>query len=79
MRFLIRTWTRQGGENVSRDRELDSERLRIGRGTDQDIELPDLRVAMAHAELVRSGKNAMLVTRPGAHMLVNGTPSQEQA
>jgi len=77
VRFLIRTWTRQGGENVSRDRELDSGRLRIGRGTDQDIELPDVRIAMAHAELVRSGKNAMLVTRPGAHMLVNGAPSKE--
>ena len=77
MRFLIRTWTRQGGENVSHDRELDSERLRIGRGTDQDIELPDLRIALAHAELVRSGKNAMIVAKPGAAMLINGAPVQE--
>jgi len=77
VRFLIRTWTRQAGENVSRDRELQSDRLRVGRGTDQDIQLPDLRVAIAHAELVRSGKNAMFVTKPGATMLVNGTPSKE--
>lgn len=77
MRFLIRTWTRQGGENVSQDRQLECDRLRIGRGTDQDIQLPDLRIALAHAELVRSGKNAMLVTKPGAAMLVNGMPSTE--
>ncbi|WP_029920560.1 FHA domain-containing protein [Nevskia soli] len=77
MRFLIRTWTRQSGENVSQDRTLESQRLRIGRGTDQDIELPDLRIALAHAELVRSGKNAMLVTRPGASMLVNGAVTRE--
>ena len=77
MRFLVRTWTRQGGENVSRDRALDTERLRIGRGTDQDIELPDLRIAIAHAELVRSGKHAMLIARPGGNLLINGAPSKE--
>lgn len=77
MRFLVRTWTRQGGENVSQDRELEVERLRIGRGTDQDIELPDLRVALAHAEIVRSGRNAVIAARPGASMQVNGAPSKE--
>jgi hypothetical protein len=77
VRFLIRTWTRQGGENVSRDRELEVERLRIGRGTDQDVELPDLRVAIAHAEIVRSGKNAVIASKPGAAMQVNGAPATE--
>ncbi|HZR35017.1 MAG TPA: FHA domain-containing protein [Nevskia sp.] len=77
MRFLIRTWTRQSGENVSRDREVEVDRLRIGRGTDQDVELPDLRVALSHAEIVRSGKNAVIVTKPGAAMQVNGAPTTE--
>lgn len=77
MRFLIRTWARQGGQNVPRDRLVDSERLRIGRGTDQDIELPDLRIAVAHAELVRSGRNAVIVAKPGASMLVNEVPTGE--
>lgn len=77
MRFLIRTWVRQGGQNVPRDREVEADRLRVGRGTDQDIELPDLRVAVAHAELVRSGRNAMIVARPGASMLVNEVPAKE--
>jgi hypothetical protein len=77
VRFLIRTWTRQGGQNVPRDREVETERLRIGRGTDQDIELPDLRIAVAHAELVRSGKNAVIVAKPGAAMFVNEVPTRE--
>ncbi|MDR3418043.1 MAG: FHA domain-containing protein [Nevskia sp.] len=77
MRFLIRTWARQGGERVPRDRMLDTEHLRIGRGTDQDIQLPDLRVAIAHAELVRSGKNAVIVSRSGDMMLINGAPVTE--
>lgn len=77
MRFLIRTWTRQGGENVSSDRTLDVERLRIGRGTAQDIQLPDLRVAIAHAEIVRSGRNAVIAVLPGASMQVNGAPAKE--
>src|SRR5581483_4763186 len=77
VRFLIRTWTRQSGENVSRDREVEVDRLRIGRGTDQEVELPDLRVALSHAEIVRSGKNAVIVTKPGAAMQVNGAPTTE--
>ncbi len=77
MRFLIRTWSRQGGENVSRDRELETECLRIGRGTDQDIQLPDLRVAIAHAEVVRSGSNAVIAALPGASLQVNGAPVAE--
>jgi hypothetical protein len=77
VRFLIRTWTRQGGENVFSDRVLNVERLRIGRGTDQDIELPDLRIAVGHAEIVRSGRNAMIAARTGASFQVNGSPSTE--
>ena len=77
MRFLIRTWSRQGGENVSRDRELETECLRIGRGTDQDIQLPDLRVAIAHAEVVRSGSNAVIAALPGASLQINGAPVAE--
>jgi predicted CXXCH cytochrome family protein len=77
VRFLIRTWTRQAGERVSNDRVVSADRLRIGRGTDQDVELPDLRVGLAHAEIVRSGNKAMMMARGGASLLVNGAPASE--
>jgi predicted CXXCH cytochrome family protein len=72
MRILIRTWTRQGGERSAADRLVEVERVRIGRGTDQDIELPDLKIPLSHSRIVRSGSNAMFVCKPGAHAKVNG-------
>ncbi|MBL6749412.1 MAG: FHA domain-containing protein [Nevskia sp.] len=77
MRILIRTWNRQAGEAVSDDRIVEAERVHIGRGTDQDIELPDLRVTLAHAEIQRSGKNVVIVAKAGAEILVNGTQMRE--
>jgi hypothetical protein len=77
VRILIRRWTSQAGQRIADDRKLDARRLRIGRGTDQDIELPDLRVALAHAEIVQNERHAMLIARGRAIVMVNDEPTTE--
>jgi predicted CXXCH cytochrome family protein len=69
MRVLIRTWTRQGGERSAQDRSLDVEKLRIGRSTDQDIELADLRVALTAAEIVRDTRGHFTIQSKNAQTI----------
>lgn len=55
MRILVRHITHKTkGGTTHQDQLLSGSRLTLGRGTDQDIHLPNLRVALAHAELVES-------------------------
>lgn len=55
MRILVRHITRKTkGGATHQDQLLQGSRLTLGRGTDQDIHLPNLRVALAHAELVEA-------------------------
>lgn len=55
MRILVRHITRKTkGGATHHDQLLTGSRLTLGRGTDQDIHLPNLRVALAHAELVEA-------------------------
>jgi hypothetical protein len=56
MRVLLRVQAPQGFA----ERLIEVERVRIGRGTDQDVQLSDLRVALTHAELRRE-RGAWLV------------------
>ena len=51
MRVLIRLRPRDGAPAT--ERRLELERLRLGRGAEQDLVLNDLRVALAHAEIVQ--------------------------
>lgn len=77
MRILIRQFRPEVDREASQDRWLDADTLRIGRGTDQDLQLADLRVALAHAEISRNGKHLMLRTRGKHRVWCNGTPVQE--
>lgn len=53
MRILVRHLTHKTRHSDTRqDVPLSGSRLRIGRGTDQEIHLSNLRIALAHAELV---------------------------
>ena len=53
MRILVRYVTHKSKLNDTlQEVSLSGSRLKIGRGTDQDIYLSNLRVALAHAELV---------------------------
>ena len=50
MRILVRYVTHKSKLNdTSQEVSLSGSRLKIGRGTDQDIHLSNLRVALAHA------------------------------
>jgi len=55
MHVLVRFFTRRSRGHASHhDQTYTGARLTLGRGTDQDIHLPNLRVTLAHAELVES-------------------------
>ncbi len=78
MRWLIRHYhSRAGsGQNYS-DRVLDTSTLHIGRGTDQDVQLNGVTVALRHATLELHGRDRLGIE---AHTLsgveVNGAPTR---
>ncbi len=78
MRVLIRTWTREGGERSAQDRIVETLQLRIGRGTDQDVELADLRVPLALAEIVIDGAHGLAIHAKGGHRVwINDSPAED--
>lgn len=67
MRILVRHITRRIKAGTTHaDQVLSGSRLTLGRGTDRDIHLPNLRVALAHAELVEGsdGRVRLQTTLP---------------
>lgn len=78
MRVVIRTLqsgtsTASGASGAEQSVQVD--RLCIGRGTDQQVQLNDLRVALAHAEIVPAlGSSYELVALGNESVLVNGAP-----
>lgn len=62
MRCLLRAVNRRSRGVVShRDQAFEGAGLNIGRSTDQDLELPDLRVALHHARVLPSEKGGFLI------------------
>jgi len=51
MRVILRRTESLGGLPVATDEEVELDRIKIGRGTDQNVQLPDMRVTLAHAEI----------------------------
>ncbi len=51
MKVLIRRMQEHKGTIAFVDRRLESATLRVGRGTDQDLEIADPRVGLVHAEI----------------------------
>ncbi|MGQ0618537.1 MAG: cytochrome c3 family protein [Panacagrimonas sp.] len=51
MRTLIRRVDNKKGTIAFVDRTVDAPSVRVGRGTDQELQLSDMRVALAHAEI----------------------------
>lgn len=75
MRVLIRSFQQQGDQRISTERGLIGvERLSIGRGTDQDVYTPDLRAALAHAEIIPDRRGPLLIAKTANGVWVNGTP-----
>jgi hypothetical protein len=75
MRVVIRRFEIQSGQKVAVERTLDVDRVRVGRGTDQDLQVPDLRIALAHAEITLRARGPYQVTCLGANAVwLNGAP-----
>jgi predicted CXXCH cytochrome family protein len=75
--YLIRKIVKVSGESQGhQDHEVDTERLSIGRGTDQDLLLPGDRVAYSHAEITRVGGQMELRSLAATGVTVNGRTSK---
>ncbi|MES2885740.1 MAG: cytochrome c3 family protein [Pseudomonadota bacterium] len=76
MKILLRTI--EPDSPLATERVLDVPVLKIGRGSDQDIVLGDLRLALAHAELLPHqgllGSSVRLQAKARLGVKVNGTP-----
>ncbi|MDX1555157.1 MAG: FHA domain-containing protein, partial [Xanthomonadales bacterium] len=67
-----------GGGESRRSSEFETSVVRIGRGTDQDIHVPDLNVALNHARLTAVGHDRYaleVLSRNGVR--VNGRRQQD--
>lgn len=67
MQVLIRQISRRGkGGGAHRDRRIEAEEVRIGRSTDQDIQVADLRVSLEHARIRQAGGGRFELVAAGA-------------
>lgn len=75
MHVVIRRMSSLGGLVVAADEPLETDRVTLGRGTDQDVQLPDMRVTLAHAEIRREPDGGYRVECMGdSPVWVNGSP-----
>ena len=72
MRVMLRRMESLGGLMVAADEALELDRVKIGRGTDQDVQLPDMRVTLAHAEIRPLGKGWRIECRSENPVWVSG-------
>jgi predicted CXXCH cytochrome family protein len=77
MRVILRRTESLGGLAVATDEEVELDRVKIGRGTDQDVQLPDVRVTLAHAEIRAQAGGWRIECRSENPVWVNGSPVVE--
>jgi predicted CXXCH cytochrome family protein len=74
VRVLIRFLTRaSGGAIESRERIVDGDVVTLGRATDRTLHLKDMRVALEHARIFRSGGRMLIACKSPAQVIVNGS------
>ena len=74
MRALIRFLTKaSGGATETRERIVDGDVITLGRATDRTLHLKDLRVALEHARIFRSGGRTLIACKSPAQVIVNGS------
>ncbi|MEM8755800.1 MAG: hypothetical protein AAGF90_22825, partial [Pseudomonadota bacterium] len=74
---LVTVKRRPDSDDVSRrETLLEGEVLRVGRGADVDVNLPDVDVAYHHADLAPGQNGPVLTAVGGAHILVDGKPAE---
>ncbi len=69
VRFLTR---RANGRESARIVEIDKDGFAIGRGTDCELQLPDLRIALVHAHVSDLSRGVVVVESEGAQTFVSG-------
>ncbi len=69
---LIQVTRRKSGRESRRESQLEGELLALGRGSDCDLELVDLSVALRHAELLRKGDGVYLRPVGRSELSVSG-------
>jgi predicted CXXCH cytochrome family protein len=80
MRVTLRRNESLGGLLVATDEEIEVDRVTLGRGTDQNVQLPDLRVTLAHAEIrLQPGGGYQLECLGENPVWLNGSPLQRGA
>jgi predicted CXXCH cytochrome family protein len=77
MRVILRRTESLGGLPVATDEEVELDRVKIGRGTDQDVQLPDMRVTLAHAEIRAQGNGWRIECRSENPVWINGSAVTE--
>jgi len=79
MSFILRTASRAAtGREIVRSQRVDADRLTIGRAPDCDLHLPDLQLALLHAEIVQHGADRVeVIARAGLPFEVNGRSTQQ--
>jgi predicted CXXCH cytochrome family protein len=77
MRILVISVTRnRKGLPMRAERLVEGEMIRLGRGTQCEIHLPDPRVALFHAAIYRQGES-IFIHAPEAELAVDGGPERE--
>jgi len=77
MRILVISVTRnRKGQPVRAERAVEGETIRLGRGTQCEIHLPDPRVAQAHASIHQQGAG-IFISAPEAELSVNGALARD--
>jgi mono/diheme cytochrome c family protein len=62
-----------GGDPIKRDKRIDGDVARVGRGTDADIQLPDLAIGLHHANIRIIGRGRVRVEAIGEQTFeING-------
>lgn len=80
MHATLRRHESLGGLLVATDEVVEVDRLTLGRGTDQNVQLPDLRVTLAHAEIrLQPGGGYHLDCLGENPVWLNGSPLQRGA
>jgi predicted CXXCH cytochrome family protein len=77
MRILVITVTRnRKGQTLRSERGVEGDLIRLGRGTQCEIHLPDPRVSLYHAAIYRQG-DSIFIQAPEAELSVDGGPERE--
>ncbi|MGH8443245.1 MAG: FHA domain-containing protein [Nevskiaceae bacterium] len=77
MKVILRRMESLGGLEVAADEPIEVDRVRIGRGTDQDVQLADMRITLAHAEIRPHAGAWRIECRSENPVWINGRPVVE--